>query len=114
MNEAGLYVVPKKKRRNRWLKESIDLNSTEVVPGATAELFWREGNGPVQKKIQPWRRPRTLDAIDEWIASYRNRVSRGYLPKGFSVAPTVVMVRLQAGERTILEWTPGGVTARAM
>ena len=65
MNEAGLYVVPKKKRRNRWLKESIDLNSTEVVPGEPRRSLFLAG--------RQWAGPEKNSAVASSTDTRRNR-----------------------------------------
>ena len=65
MNEAGLCVVHlKKKRRNRWLKESIDLNSNRSRAGS---------HGGVVLAGRQWAGPEKSSAVASSTDTRRNR-----------------------------------------
>jgi len=67
------------------------------------EILWRDDAGTHSKKI-PWRRPKTNEALAEWIADYFDRLTDGYAPLGHDTPPLPHCCRVIHAGKVVAEW----------
>jgi hypothetical protein len=119
VNPAGLYVVPAHRRRKPRAKP---VRPPEEDPTAGKAPFdkprmdymWRDESGEVKHRTREWTRPQTVEAIADWMEDYLDRLSGGYMPEGFTVAPVPFCARITLRGRVLAQWKPKNFPVRAV
>lgn len=105
MNEAGLYVVPARKRRKKGSTPTMGPRPSSVPAGnVQIDYMYRDQASEVKHRVREWKRPQTTEAIAEWMDDYFERVGRGYCPEGFTVAPAPFCARVTNSGKVVAEW----------
>ena len=84
--------------------------SFNPAPIPQIEYTWIDEHGLRRKNERPWKLPETPGAIAEWMGRYFERVSNGYIPEGYTVAPRPTSARIKVGKRVVAKWKLDSVT----
>ena len=107
MNPAGLYVVPKARKRKSAPKIK---NSVPPIPAAATVEYLIAGATQVHTFVKPWKFPQTVDAIADWVRNYEGLLADGsYKPSPeFEKSPVPFRIRVKLGYRVVAEWQKPG------
>lgn len=68
-------------------------------------IYHENDHTPTCHKYVFWKQPTiTAEALEDWILDYYERISDGYLPEGFAVAPRPHCARIYQRGNLLAEW----------